>query len=139
MRFSTEVEVWSNRVFKQLYDQVAGQQQRHRSHDCFSCASAIKSLSPDAHAFGNDFDEDRCQHEAGAQRHQVFQEAFTEAMRARSDEHKASEQICAHCEQTKNEKADKSSGLEVHSLVIRQGIFGRSMAQHYTSRTLYCL
>ena len=79
MSFGAEVKVRRERVLEQLDQQIAGEQQRHRSQHGFRSGVAPRaSASPDADGLGKDLDKDCREHEAGAESHEVFEEPLAQ-------------------------------------------------------------
>src|SRR5712671_5532753 len=110
MRFGAEMKVWRDGVFKELNQQIATEKQCHGADDGFGRSLTAKVFRPNANCLGNDLQEDRGQHKAGAKCHEVLQEAFAKAVRARLDEHKSAHQVCGCGQQAKEKKSDKSPG-----------------------------
>ena len=76
--FGAKVKVWRNSVLEQLDQEIAAQEQGHRSNYGFRGDISGSTRSPHADCFGQYLDEDCRQHEAGSERNQVLEEPLIE-------------------------------------------------------------
>jgi hypothetical protein len=117
MRFRAEVEVGGNCVLEKLNEQITPKEQGHCADYTFRRGFAFKTSSPEVKAL-RDYLEKYCgQHESSAEGYEVFEEPLSKSMGTRPDEHKSAHKIRPGGEQTKEKKPDKSSVIEVHSVV----------------------
>src|ERR1051325_9713152 len=104
MCFGAEVEMRRKGMFEELNREIAAQQQRHGAHNSAGRSFTMKRSGPNSDSFRQNFDEDRGQHKARAERNQVFKEAFAQAMSAGLNENNAPDEVSSRGEQTEYEK-----------------------------------
>src|SRR6266852_7907019 len=133
MSFRAEVKVRSDRVFEQLNEQIAGQEQRHCSNDGFGRGLATKIRSPNANSLRQYLKENSSQHKAGAEGYQILQKALAEAVCSRLDKHKSADKVCGCRQHAKEKECDKASGIKIHSLVWNALVSPKPSGQLYIS------
>jgi hypothetical protein len=105
VRLLAEVEVRRNRVFKKMDEQVTREQKRHRAEHAVTYLLACRPLfCPQNDDFRDDFDKNRRQHEARAERHEVAQEVTAALKSARSGQQKPAPDVGQRHEAPKEEK-----------------------------------
>ena len=110
MRLLAEVKVRGNRVFKNMDEQISGQKQRHRPQNSVPrLVPLAAAFPPQNDHFRHDFDKNRRQHEASAERDEV-----AEKMAAALKSAGAGQKEPAHDVGQRHEDAEEEKFAEAH-------------------------
>ncbi|HEX8721065.1 MAG TPA: hypothetical protein VF736_10575 [Pyrinomonadaceae bacterium] len=105
MRLLSEVKMWRDGVFKKMDEQVSRQQERHRAQNALPRLPAFgTAFRPQSDHFRDDFDENRRQHEARAERHEIRQEVTAPLKSAGAGQQKPAPYVGQRHEAAEEEK-----------------------------------